>query len=227
MPVDRRAALAGIGVLLVAAMGAVASPRHRLAADLAPLNFENNIPYQIGDWRVDQSIAPVLPSADVQERLDKLYNSLFSRTYIHPSGKRVMFLIAYGADQADRMSLAHLPEACYSTQGFEVWPTEISFVPIAGGTVGVRRLRTRKATRVEPVTYWTTVGNGVYVDEFDRRMARARYALHGIIPDGMLVRVSSIDENEHSGFEYQADFVAALYSGLPKATRERLFGWAS
>ena len=222
--INRRAALTGIGMLAVAALSAVAVPRRHLAVELAPLDLEDNIPHQFEDWKVDHSIAPILPSADVRERLNQLYNTVFSRTYMDMQGNRIMFLIAYGADQADRMTLAHLPEACYSSQGFQVWPSSVATVPADGRLLEVLRLRTRKGLRVEPVTYWTTVGDGAFVDEVGRRMARARYAIRGIVPDGMLVRVSSIDEHEAAAFERQANFIAALFRSLSKGIRVRIFG---
>jgi len=225
--IDRRAALAGIGMLAVAALSAIATPHRHLAAELAPLDLEGNIPRRLGDWKVDLSIVPILPSADVQQRLDQLYNTVFSRTYVDSRGNRIMFLIAYGTDQADRLTLAHLPEGCYSSQGFQVWPTSVATIRSEGRALEVRRLRTRKGLRVEPVTYWTTVGDRAFIDELGRRMARARYALKGIVPDGMLVRVSSIDEHEAEAFERQSDFISALFSGLPAATRVRLFGLPS
>ena len=221
---ERRALVSGIALLLTAGIGAAASPRRRLAVELGPLDLERNIPRRMADWTVDQSMVPVLPSADVQERLDQIYNQVFSRTYVDDSGKRIMFLIAYGADQADRMTLAHLPESCYSSQGFEVLPTAPAHVDVASRSLGIVRLRTRKSSRVEPVTYWTTVGEHAFNDEVGRRLARARYALRGIIPDGMLVRVSSIDTDEPTAFRRQAQFVADLYTALPPTLRGRLFG---
>lgn len=222
--VERRTFLAGIAMLAAAATSAVANPSRRLASELPPLNLEDNIPRRFGDWHMDQSIAPVLPSPDVQEKLDHLYNTVFSRTYTNPDGMSMMFLIAYGADQADRTTLAHLPEGCYYSQGFDVWPTTTSVVAMPGRNLTIARLRTRKGLRVEPVTYWTTVGDGAFVDELDRRMKRARYALSGIIPDGMLVRVSCIDADEDAAFEAEAAFVAALYAVLKEPTRDRIFG---
>ena len=202
----------------------MAAPRERLAADLGPLGLEENIPRKIGAWVVDRSIAPVLPSADVQDRLDKLYNSIFSRTYANEAGERVMLMIAYGADQADRMTLAHLPESCYSSQGFEISPTVPSHVDVPQRSLGVVQLQTRKGLRVEPVTYWTTVGEYAFCEEVGRRLARARYALRGIIPDGMLVRISSINPHVQEAFSSHAQFIADLYAAVPAATRNRVFG---
>jgi EpsI family protein len=169
-------------------------------------------------------MAPVLPAPDVQERLDKLYNKQLLRTYVNTQGQRVMFVIAYGGDQADRMTLAHLPEACYSSQGFQVSPTEVASVALGVGQMRVVRLRTKKGLRVEPVTYWTTVGGHALVDEVGRRWERARYSLLGFIPDGMLVRVSSIDTDSAKAFALHAEFISQLHGALPATVRERLFG---
>ncbi len=222
MKAERRALVAGLGLLLAA--GAGATPRRRLAEELPPLDLEAKVPRRFGSWALDREIAPVLPAPDVQDSLDKLYNSVFSRTYVDGTGRRMMFLVAYGADQADRMTLAHLPEACYSTQGFDVLPTTTASMQLEGRGFQVARLRTRKGARVEPVTYWTTVGDYALIDEVSRRWARARYSLRGIIPDGMLVRVSSLDSDETKAFDLQASFVEQLFSGLPTPTRARLFG---
>ena len=220
----RRALLAGVGMALISAAGAVATPRRHLADELPPLDLEGGIPRQLGGWSVDQAMITILPTPDVQQELGKLYNKVLSRTYVDAQGQRVMFVIAYGADQADRMTLAHLPEACYSTQGFDVFPTTVVSVPVGGHSFSVLRLRTRKAVRVEPVTYWTTVGGEALVDEVNRRWARAKYSLRGLIPDGMLVRVSTIDTEETRAFGVHASFIDQLYGALDLQMRSRLFG---
>ena len=221
---ERRAAIAAIAMLAAAGSAAVANPRRRLANELPPLDLEANVPSRFGAWNLDQAMVPVLPAPDVQERMNKLYNSVLSRTYTNGKGYRIMFLVAYGADQANRETLAHLPEACYPAQGFEIWPRVYASVPVIGGPLEVVRLRTRKGTRVEPVTYWTTVGDRTLVNEVSRRFTQARYSLFGVIPDGMLVRVSSIDDDETGAFEVQSSFVTDLCNGLAPATRARLFG---
>jgi EpsI family protein len=224
---ERRALLAGLAIGLVAAAGVAATPRRHLAQELPPLDLETAVPRQIGSWSMDQTIAPVLPTPDVQAKLENLYNHVLSRTYINEHGERIMFVIAYGADQADRMTLAHLPESCYSSQGFQVSPRTITSIPLPQRDLSVVHLRTSRATRIEPVTYWTTVGNRALVDEVHRRWARARYSLDGIIPDGMLLRVSSIDGNLAPAFERQADFIRQLHSVLAPAVRDRIYGAAT
>jgi hypothetical protein len=48
--------------------------------------------------------------------------------------------------------------------------------------------------------------------------------LKGLIPDGMLVRVSSIDSNRARGYEQQASFLEDLVAAVPPAGRDRIFG---
>ena len=225
--IDRRGALAGLGMLVIAATGAAASPRRRLAEELPALDLEAEIPRQFDDWVVDQTIVPILPAPDVQDRLDKLYSHVLSRSYVNSDGNRIMFVIAYGADQADRTTLVHLPQSCYSSQGFSVSAASQVSIAVPGRSVDVVRLSARRGSRVEPITYWTTVGERAYSEEVNRRWARAWYALRGIIPDGMLVRVSSIDANITRAFDLQAFFVARMYANLTMSTRARVFGAAA
>jgi len=221
---ERRAIVAGLGMLAVAAAAGAASLHRKLAEDLPELHLEADIPAQFGDWRRDQAMVPVLPAPDVQARLDKLYSQLLTRTYVDSQEQRIMLLIAYGADQADRTTLAHLPESCYSSQGFEVFPTTTSKLPMRDRSLEIVRLQTRRGTRVEPISYWTTVGERSYADEVARRWARARYALRGLIPDGMLVRVSSLDSDEAKAYALQARFIGQLHDALASGMQARVFG---
>jgi hypothetical protein len=51
-----------------------------------------------------------------------------------------------------------------------------------------------------------------------------RYGLRGIIADGMLVRVSSIDPDMAHGHGVQARFIAAMAAAMPGQDRARIFG---
>ena len=104
-----------IAALMFAASAAAVAlrPTHKLADAGPKVDLEAMIPKQFGDWRVDDSIAPVLPAPDVQAKLDKIYNQTLARTYVNGRGQRVMLSIAYGGDQSDSMQV-HLPEVCYA-----------------------------------------------------------------------------------------------------------------
>ena len=51
-------------------------------------------------------------------------------------------------------------------------------------------------------------------------------AVAGMIPDGMLVRVSSIDTNPDAGYQLQARFIADMRAAMPQPSRLRVFGSA-
>jgi hypothetical protein len=62
-----------------------------------------------------------------------------------------------------------------------------------------------------------TVGNYPTLPGLERRWLKFRYAVQGLIPNGMLVRVSSIDSDDVSAFELQAKFIADLQNAVPEA----------
>lgn len=217
--------IAGAALLAAAVLVPVVEPHRVLARELPPLKLEDDVPRQFGDWREDDSMAPVLPSPDVQRQLDEVYSQQLSRTYVNSAGTRIMLVMAYGEDQIGKTTVAHLPDACYPAQGFTVSSRPARPLPLSGRTpLSVSRLVAVRGTRNEPLTYWTVVGNRTFSSDYDRRMARLTSSLEGVIPDGMLVRVSSIDRGEDRAFSMQDAFVGELRSALPAQVRSRVFG---
>ncbi len=83
---------------------------------------------------------------------------------------------------------------------------------------------TRLGARVEPVTYWLTLGETVAATRTDRKLQQMRYGLRGIVPDGMLVRVSSIDRNADHAFTVQDQFLGDMVRAVPERYRSRVVG---
>jgi EpsI family protein len=136
-----------------------------------------------------------------------------------------MLSVAYGGDQSDGMAV-HRPEVCYPAQGFEVvkvWGDELHVV---GRTIPVTRAITRLGSRNEPLTYWIVNGDEVIARGFDGRIVQLKYTLHGKIPDGMLVRVSSIDPDPVHAFDQQDRFSRDMAAALDPAFGVRIFGLA-
>jgi EpsI family protein len=104
----------------------------------------------------------------------------------------MMLLIAYGSAQ-DYTLQAHLPEVCYPSSGYTL--TALDRVPAtlrAGTTSSATVLTAERADRIEQVFYWTRIG-----DRFPASLAQLRLAvimanLAGTLPDGILVRVSTL-----------------------------------
>ena len=87
-------------------------------------------------------------------------------------------------------------------------------LPTDFGAIEVRRLTTVLKSRREPVTYWLTIGDEIVKDRLQKRMDAIRLALTGQIPDGLLFRASSIDEDPARAFAMQQRFVADLMSAI-------------
>jgi len=213
----------GLAMVIAAVLAVVMKPTQRLAESGPKVNLESMIPKQFGDWQLDETIMPLMISPEVQANLDKIYNQTLSRTYINKKGERIMLSIAYGGDQSDSMQV-HKPEVCYPAQGFQVLKQELGSLNTVFGELPVKRLVAKKGARVEPITYWIKVGDEVAVTGLKRKLAQLKYGLTGYVPDGMLVRVSTIGIDEARGFSAQQVFVDALLSSVKKVDRLRLVG---
>jgi len=216
--------------LLVAALmlaGAVLTyfgkPTVYLADQIGKPDLESLFPKKFGDWRVDASRPIVVPAPDVQAALDAIYNQVLTRTYVNQAGQRIMLSVAYGGDQYDGTS-AHRPETCYPAQGFAITFNQKAAQQLPQGTLGVRTLVAKQGGRNEPITYWVVVGNKVATSGIEQKLAQVRYGLRGVIADGMLVRVSSIDSDMKHAHGVQSGFIADLAAAMPNQARTRVFG---
>jgi EpsI family protein len=84
----------------------------------------------------------------------------------------------------------------------------------------------KMAQRHEPVTFWFVVGEHIAVTGQQQKLAQLRYGMRGIIPDGMLVRVSSINPDTEAAYRQQARFIADMRAAMPQSARLRVFGSA-
>lgn len=213
--------LAGAG--LASAGAHYLKPTRHLADVLGKPDLEVIFPKTFGQWRVDEHTHVVQPSPETQALLDSIYNQTLTRTYMNEQGTRIMLSVAYGGDQSDA-TRAHLPEVCYPAQGFQILQNFAGHIELAGRTMPVRYLMSAQGTRSEPITYWLVVGDTVTVSRTDQKLAQFRLGLEGFIPDGMLVRVSSIDSNMQHGHAVQEQFLKELAAALTESARVRVLG---
>lgn len=214
-----------IGLAMLSAVGLTyaLTPKAKVADQESRLNLETMIPQQFGDWKVDETIVPLQVSPDVQAALDKVYNQTLSRTYVNSRDERIMLSIAYGTDQSDNVQV-HLPEGCYRGQGFAVSDKTESVMQTLFGQVPVAKLVATKETRNEPITYWVVVGGQIARDNWEMKKAKLKFALKGEVPDGILIRVSSITPDVQHGYEMQREFSEAMLKALTPAQRARMIG---
>ena len=214
-----------IALMVAAAVaGELMRPTQRLAEQKPRIELDQQVPEAFGDWRLDRSIRPVLPDPSLQAMLDVLYSQTLARTYINRQGQRIMLSIAYGSDQSNEATAVHRPEFCYSAQGFRVQVIGKQTLDISGTAVPVALLVARLGQRIEPITYWVTLDESATLPGLGRKLQQIRYGLRGQIPDGMLVRVSSISASLPESYALQQRFLQQLHAAVPEAVRTRYFG---
>ena len=220
--VNNRNLLIGIVMILAFWAGFALKPTKH-AADYAPkFDLETEIPKNFSGWQVDETIVPIQADPERLALISKIYNQTLSRTYVNAKGDRIMLSIAYGGDQSDAMQV-HRPEVCYTGNGFTMTDlTTINF-DTGYGVIPVKRVLATMSSRVEPITYWITIGDSVEKNPALRKLQLLKFGLTGTIPDGLLFRVSSIG-TQNSQYPVQQDFVATLLKSVTPEFRKRLIG---
>jgi EpsI family protein len=222
-PVRVRALFAFLLLTSAAGLAHVAKPTVHLASEQSKADLETIFPKNFGGWRVDTNMPVSIVSPDVEAMLKSLYAQTVTRTYIGPQGERIMLSVAYGGDQSDA-TRAHRPDVCYPAQGFDILSNRDSSVEFGHAKLPVRHMLAKLGQRYEPVTFWFVVGEHVAVSGQQQKLAQLRYGLRGLIPDGMLVRISSIDADADAGYRLQARFIADMRRAMPRAAQLRVFG---
>lgn len=213
------------GLMVLSAAGAkVFTPTVFIYKSLPALKLAEVVPTSFADWHEEQVGTGQMVNPETQQTIDKIYAQTLERVYVNQTGQRIMLSIAYGTDQRDSLQVHH-PEICYPAQGFQVQSLVNATLATPSGPIAVRRLETSMAgQRFEPVTYWTTIGDRVIEGAVNKKLTELRYASSGLIPDGLLFRVSSIDTDSARAFALQQTFVAALVPVLPAGAKTRLTG---
>jgi EpsI family protein len=210
--------------LLAAAIAAFLLKPAQLVANQGPkIDLESLIPKQFADWRIDESIVPLQASPDQEASLKKIYSQILTRTYVSSHGQRIMLSIVYG-DGIDRQLDVHRPEYCYAAQGFQVSQYTDQLVQTLFGSISLRRLVATQGQRIEPISYWIKIGDKRLSSTFERKLLKLKQGLTGRVDSGILVRVSSIDNDESLAYEQQEVFINALLQAMPEPQRKQLIG---
>lgn len=218
-----------VGLMLAVLMFAASllahafTPKTKLIQLQPREKLEVLLPNQFGDWRGQPATGIVIADPQAQENLNRLYTEIVSRTYVDSRGRQIMLSIAYGEDQRDSMSM-HYPEVCYPSQGFRTISNRIGQVSTPYGSIQVKRLEMALGQRHEPVTYWTMIGEYQSFGGVDKKLNEMRYGMKGVVPDGLLFRVSSIASNSDTAFHDHEEFVATLLGSVSQDARKRLAG---
>ncbi len=213
----------GLAMIAAAGLALALTPREMVANQGPKMELETMIPKQFGEWKLDETIVPLMVSPDVKAMLDEIYNQTLSRTYFNSKGERIMLSIAYGGDQSSSMQV-HRPEVCYAAQGFQVGSMSKGFIDASGAKLPVMKLVATQGARIEPITYWVMIGDSAVRGNLEQGFARLKYGLTGKIPSGILIRVSTISANESQSYRIQEQFVRDMLGAVPIQYRKAFTG---
>lgn len=218
--INRRDLLIGGACFATAAAAEGLRPRKHVSL-LGNRELENVIPKAFGVWQAREADGIVTPQSE-DSLAARLYNQSVGRIYAGPDNTTVMLLIAYGNTQSDTLQL-HRPEVCYPAFGFTVTENRPAQFDLGRGVlVPGRNLVASSPGRDERISYWTRIGESLPTSNSEQRQMKFRIALSGIIPDGVLVRVSNIQGDDAEGFGINARFAADLLNAVPAAARPAL-----
>jgi EpsI family protein len=196
---------------------------HKSFGHRSTLNLESLIPAEFGDWHAGAAALPIAPSPELQAMLDQTYDQTLSRTYIDQSGQRIMLSIAFSGDYG-KGTQYHRPEVCYPSQGFQILKETFATLVTTYGDLPVKHLVAVLGSRNEPITYWFVVGGQQTQSSFGVRLAQIKIGLTGHVPDGLLIRVSSIDQDEAHAFLLQESFIKKMLEAIDPIQRGQVTG---
>lgn len=213
----------GLCMFAAAGMALALKPVYKIADAGPKVDLDVLIPKTFGDWKIDETIVPLIANPEQEALINKIYNQTLTRTYVNSRNERIMLSIAYGGDQSDTMAV-HKPEVCYPAQGFQILKNTTGSFSTGAGDIPVKRLIATQGQRIEPITYWTTVGDMVAVNGLKWKLQQLKYGLTGKIPDGLLFRISSIQADDARAYQTQDAFARDLLQAMSPSGRERIIG---
>ncbi|ODU31805.1 MAG: EpsI family protein [Thiobacillus sp. SCN 62-729] len=210
----------GLAMFAAASLALALTPRKVVEQELE-INLEAMIPKQFGEWIQAEAIVSFNPI--IQAKLDRTYNQILMRNYINRKGETIMLSIAYGDEQSKSMRV-HLPEVCYSVQGFQIGRMSKDYIDFSGAKLPVMKLVATQGQRIEPITYWIMNGDLAVRGKWEQELARLKYGLSGKVPSGLLIRVSTISGDESQSYRTEEQFVQDMLGAVPMQYRKVLIG---
>ena len=220
---NRRDFILGGGLVAAAAGAEILRPRQRLVLLPEGRKLEDIVPKKLGPWTPVESDAFVLPKTK-GSLSDRLYNQTLNRLYQAPDKLPVMLVVAYGATQNDELQL-HRPEVCYTAVGFSITESNITTVSLSDtAKLPVRELTAQSETRIEPIVYWTRIGDDLPTSGREQRTVKLRQQINGYLADGILVRISTVADPSPATFAELAHFAATMIDAMAPKDRPAFIG---
>jgi EpsI family protein len=209
-----------LGLAFASAAGAAAArqPNQRLDY-LGKAQLEDVLPQKFGRWTYVSSSGLVVPPEDQLSRM--LYSQLLTRVYTRDDGLPMMLLIAQSATQTGILQV-HRPEICYTAGGYQLSEIQPHMISLPWGTIPAMSLSATSDNRTEQLIYWTRIGDHLPTTWRQQRIAVAMDNLRRIIPDAVMVRVSTIGKDRQAAIVFMDDFIKAMMQTVSPQLRRVL-----
>ena len=209
-------------ILVVSALSALLLTPKYYSVTTVP-DLATMVPTKFKNWKeVASPYSQVGLTTDKNSLVNQLYDGVLMRTYVNDKGNEVMLALAYAREQKQDIKI-HRPEVCYVAQGFEMLKQTTSNISMQQSQitkpVAMNRLLMRNQNRSEAVSYWIRIGDTYPGDGMAARLKILTEGLHGKVLDGILVRVSTVIDEEsdsNSAYQVQEQFLKDLLNSLPK-----------
>lgn len=221
--VTRRAFVVG-GAMALTAAGAYAATPRRSERRIARHKLTDLVPRTIGPWSMTTPAGVVTATEETQDTQG--YDQLLTRVYRAPGLPTVMLLIAYGSTQGGTLQL-HRPETCYPGQGFRLdafADADYRFGADAG--VRARRFTALRDDRTERLVYWTRIARSFPRNTAEEYAAIIGSVVRGVVPDGVLVRLSTVEVDGGPADRALDDFAQQVLGATNELGRQILIGTA-
>ena len=212
---DRRKFL--LGLLFCSAAGVAAWRQPRIKIDfLGKEKLEELVPKTIGRWEFVTASGLVIPPEDDFEKT--LYSQVLTRVYSDNRGSPIMLLLAQNGGQTGFLQI-HRPEVCYTAGGYQISAVTPHPIQVGSTVVPANRMDASSGGPTEHVIYWTRVGNQVPASWRQQKLAVAEQNLKGLVPDAILVRVSTVNDDAETALANIDEFVRAMLQSIPPSRR--------
>lgn len=203
---SRREVVTGLAMASAAALAAARKPDVRIDY-LGTNNLDRVLPKQVGRWKFVSSSGLVVPPKD--QLALALYAQTITRVY-DDGTTPIMLLVAYSASQNGFLQV-HRPEFCYTAAGFQLSDFARHEVRLSNdNSFKVNTLSANREGGGEKLLYWTRIGNHIPLSWAEQKLVFAEDNLNKLIPDSILVRVSTPLGYEHSSIETLDQFVRQM-----------------
>lgn len=202
--IDRRSLLIGATLIGGAALAFYREPA-KVAVAIPDKVFRDLIPRQVANWQSRKSDELVVPQED--DFTAKLYENLETFVYEGANVPTMMLLLAYNSVQQNDVQ-AHRPEVCYPAGGYPIIFSEELSIKYKGKMISGRYLiAKRDSSSFEHIIYWIRIGDAFPASWARQRLDMALINASGIIPDGALFRVSTINQSSMKNINLVQDFI--------------------